>query len=234
VNAHRKPPFRRRRLGKRLRALREAAGQSLDEAAARLDKSRSALHRIETGQTRADVHLIRSMMDLYDIYEEDLLDQAREVLKPRRFPWYGKADSGYVDAEADACQVLEFSVINVPGLLQTERYMRALFQAHQSKRARTTLDSAVAVRLTRQQRLTSEYDPIELVAIVDEAALRREVGGPEVMRDQLHHLIEISALPTATVQVLPLCDGAHTAMNGAFVLLAFPEPEDRTSSTSST
>src|SRR2546421_9228090 len=82
------PPFLRRRLGRRLKALRESAGLNLDEAANRLDKARSSLHRIETGETRADVHLIRSMMDLYDRYEEDLLEQAREALKPLWFRAY--------------------------------------------------------------------------------------------------------------------------------------------------
>src|SRR2546423_1541225 len=75
-DAYKMPPLLRRRLGRRLRALRAAAGINLDEAAARLDKTRSSLHRIEAGETRADVHLIRSMMDLYDRYEEDLLEQA--------------------------------------------------------------------------------------------------------------------------------------------------------------
>ncbi|GAB3438528.1 helix-turn-helix domain-containing protein [Actinophytocola sediminis] len=99
MGTHKKPPFLRRRLGRRLRALREEAGLSLDQAAEKLEKTRSSFHRIETGATRADVHFVRSLMDTYDIYVPDLLDQAREAVKPQWFRSYGVEDLGYVDLE---------------------------------------------------------------------------------------------------------------------------------------
>jgi transcriptional regulator with XRE-family HTH domain len=92
LNTHNKAPFLRRRLGRRLRAMRESAGLNLDQAAARLDKKRSALHRIETGMTKADVHFVRSAMDIYDEYDANLLDQTREAAKPLWFRAYGVAD----------------------------------------------------------------------------------------------------------------------------------------------
>ncbi|HEV2781958.1 MAG TPA: helix-turn-helix transcriptional regulator [Actinophytocola sp.] len=223
MNGNRKPPFLRRRLGNRLRAMRDSAGMSLEEAAPRLDLTRSSLHRIESGATRASVHVIRSMMDLYDCYEDDLLDQAREAVKPRWFHRYPSVNMGYIDVETEACLVREFSGFYVPGLLQTESYIRALFDRSPLSRTTKVREDQVTVRLIRQRRLIDEDYPLELVAIVDEAALRREVGGAEVMRGQLEHLIMSAELPTVTLQVLPMRDGAHSAMVGGFTLLSFPE-----------
>src|SRR6266536_3697816 len=180
-----RPPFKRRRLGRRLRAMREEAGLTMEDAAVRLDMSRTSLLRTESGEYRASVHLIRSMMDLYDCYVEDLLDQAREALKPRWFQEFSLSDSGYVDVETEAVQVREFGGLNLPGLLQTEAYMRALFDQSPLPRTAKKMNDDVAVRMIRQQRLFDDEDPLELVAIVDEAALRRRVGGGEVMRGQL-------------------------------------------------
>lgn len=217
-----KPPFLRRRLGRRLRAIREAADLTLDTAAARLDKTRSALHRIETGHTKADVHFVRSAMDLYDNYSEELLEQAREAAKPQWFRAYGVADLGYVDVETHASAVAEFSGLKLPGLLHTEGYMRALFERGR-RRTVEQMNNDIQVRLIRRRRLVSEDDPLKLTAIIDESALRRDVGGPQVMTEQLRHLMEMAALPTVTLQVLPL--RAHSAMDGGFTVLSFPEPD---------
>ncbi|HEV8559706.1 MAG TPA: helix-turn-helix transcriptional regulator [Actinophytocola sp.] len=221
-----KPPLLRRRLGSRLRSMREQARLSMNEAAARLDMSRSALWRVETGESRMDVHLARSMMDVYDIYEEGLLDQVREALRPQWFRHYRPEDMGYVDLETEACAVCEFAVLNLPGLLQTEAYMRELFTMSTVRRTQQELDNQVEVRLIRRQRLTSDEDPLELVAVIDESALRREVGGPDVMRTQLCHLVEAADQPAVTVQVLPLRGGPHLTVDGAFILLSFPEPDE--------
>ncbi len=120
MNTHNKAPFLRRRLGRRLRALREEAGLTIEQAAPLLDKTRSALGRIEKGVTRADVHFVRSCMDLYDQFVEDLIAETREALKPQWFRSYGVEDLGYVDVETYAASVKEFSGLNLPGLLQTE------------------------------------------------------------------------------------------------------------------
>lgn len=221
---HKKAPFLRRRLGRRLRGLREDAKLTLDEAAERLDKTRSALSRMEIGHTKADVHFVRSAMDLYDCYSEELVAQAREAAKPQWFRAYGVADLGYVDVETYASTVREFPGLKLPGLLHTEGYMRALFKHGRRRRTREQVNNDVQVRLIRQQRLTSEDNPLELTAIIDETALRRDVGGPAVMREQLQQLLEMAELPTVTLQVLPL--KAHSAMDGGFILLSFPDPED--------
>jgi transcriptional regulator with XRE-family HTH domain len=225
VDTQKKPPFLRRRLGRRLRALREEAGLSLEEAAARLDKTRSALNRIETGTTRADVHFVRSAMDVYDAYVEDLLDQTRAALKPEWFRSYGVDDLGYLDVETHACAVREFTGLNLPGLLQTEGYVRAMLSTDKRSNPDRVAND-VRVRLIRQERLACEADSLGFFAIVDEGALLRNVGGPVVMREQLRKLIQMAALPNVDIQVLPLRGGAHSAMNGGFTLLTFPARED--------
>ena len=225
MNTQTKAPFLRRRLGRRLKALREEAGLTIEQAAPLLDKTRSALGRIERGETRADVHFVRSCMDLYDQYVDDLLAETREALKPQWFRSYGVEDLGYVDVETHAATVKEFPALNLPGLLQTESYIRAVL-AGGRRRTKVQMDNDIAVRLIRQRRLTGDSSPLDLVAVVDEAALRREVGGAEVMREQLRHLVEAAAWPTVSLQVLPLREGVHSAMDGAFILLSFPEPED--------
>jgi transcriptional regulator with XRE-family HTH domain len=221
---HAKPPFRRRRLGRRLRDLRESAGLTLDNAAPLLDISRSALHRLECGGTRADVHVVRSMMDLYDRYEPELLDAVRAAAKPSWFTNYGVQDMGYTDAETEAGRVHTYAGMQLPGLLHTERYIRAQFDQAHRRRSTKELDNDLAVRRIRQQRLVSDDDPLELVAVIDGAALQREIGGPAVLRDQLDHLIMMAELPSVTLHVLPLRTSPVNALDGGFTLLGFPEP----------
>ncbi len=223
---HTKPPFRRRRLGRRLRVMRESTGLTLEAAAPRLDLSRSSLFRVESGETRATVHLVRSMMDLYDRFEEGLLDTVRAALKPSWFTAYGVQDLGYTDAETEACRVFDYPGMHLPGLLHTEPYMRAVFERAHRRRSPAQVHNQVAVRQIRQRRLTSEDDPLELVAIVDEAALTREIAAPEIMRDQLTHLVESAEMPTVTLHVLPRVGFPPRALEGGFTLLDFPEPDE--------
>ncbi|GAA4543110.1 helix-turn-helix domain-containing protein [Amycolatopsis samaneae] len=219
------PPFRRRRLGHRLRGLRERAGLTLDEAAEQLDKKRTSLHRVETGETRADVHLVRSMMDLYDAYEDGLLDATREAYKPGWWRAFGLKDFGYVDVETEASGLMEFNALNIPGLMQHEPYSRALLQTG-TRRTEQELENMLAVRAIRQKRLTAKDKPLELAAIIDEAALHREVGGSEVMLEQLRHLVQLSAYPTVAFQVMPFRSGAHDAMSSSFIVLEFPGQDE--------
>lgn len=220
------PTFRRRRLARRLRQMREQAGLTLEDAAPKLDKTRSSLGRVETGQSRADVHLIRSMMDIYDHYDPDLLDLARAANRPGWWTKYGIDGRGFIGMETEAATEFELSLLHIPGLLQTEGYMRALFASGLAAVQGVQKGDGVAARLHRQNRLTDGEFPLDLVAILDESTLRKEVGGVEVMRAQLRHLIGQADLPSVTLQVLRNSDGAHVGMDGAFILLAFPDDED--------
>lgn len=199
---------------------------TLDEAASKLDKTRSSLARVEKGETKADVHLVRSMMDVYDHRDDNLIELARDAAKKAWWRQYSPTGMGYTDVETEATRVLEFSVLNIPGLLQTEAYFRAHLAGAPRRRTEEQLDNEVTVRLIRQQRLTGDEHPLELAAIVDEAALHREVGGPGVMRAQLLRLVETSELARVTLQVLPFNAGRHAAMDGAFIVLEFPEPDE--------
>lgn len=188
--------------------------------------SRSSLFRVESGETRATVHLVRSMMDLYDQYEEDLLDAVRAAIKPSWFTAYGVKDMGYTDAETEASRVWAYAGMQLPGLLHIEQYIRAHFSHALHRRSAAQENSQVAVRGIRQQRLTSEDNPLELVAIIDEAALTREIGGPAVLREQLNHMIMMAELPSVTLHLLPQRTSPPPALDGGFTLLGFPEPDE--------
>ncbi|MFC0107913.1 helix-turn-helix domain-containing protein [Kibdelosporangium aridum] len=213
------PPFYRRQFGAKLRRLRDKAGLTLDEAARRLEKTRSALNRIETGATKADVHLVQSMMDLYDTHDPELLDEARDAMKA---PWYSKfglATEWYLDVETNAAQVRDFSPHVVPMLLQTEQYASALL-ARQGHSAR---DNQVAALKVRQQRLVDENDPLQLITVVTEPGLRRMVNAPTVMHSQLRSLVSSAQLPNVTLQVLPCASDISAPATGGFTLGTMPD-----------
>jgi transcriptional regulator with XRE-family HTH domain len=220
------PTLRRRRLARRLRQMRENANMTLAAAAPKLDKTRSSLGRIEKAETIADVHLVRSMMDLYNHFDPELIPLARDAMRPGWWVAYGIRDRGYIGLETDAEVALDLTLVYIPGLLQTEDYMRALFSAGRLKRTKKQFENQVSARLIRQRRLTAEQSPLKLAAIIDEAALQREIGSPEVMRAQLRHLAKAAELDTVSVQVIPNRTGAHEGMDGAFTVLQFQEQED--------
>jgi transcriptional regulator with XRE-family HTH domain len=220
------PTLQRRRLARRLRAMRDTAGMTLNEAAPKLDKTRSALGRIEKGETTADVHVVRTMMDVYDIYDPDLIDLAREAMRPGWWVAYGIRDRGFIGLETDASESLELSLMYVPGLLQTEDYMRAVFGTGQVKRTKKRLENQIAARLIRQRRLVNEEAPLTFSAILDETVLRKPIGGRDVMRAQLRSLLRAAELDTVTIQVIPDDVGEHEGMDGAFTVLEFQQPDD--------
>jgi transcriptional regulator with XRE-family HTH domain len=218
--------LRKRRLARRLRQLREEARLTLTEAAPKLDKTKSALSRIEKGETNADVHLIRTMMDLYDRQVPELLELAREAAEPGWWTAYGIRNRGYIGMETDAAAANEVTLMYVPGLLQTEDYMRALFTSSVRKRTPKEFENEVAARLYRQRRLIDDEFPLRLHAIMDEAVLRKPIGGSDVRRAQWLRLIDAAQLDTVTIQVVSDDLGVHSGMAGAFMVLEFADDED--------
>ncbi len=216
--------IRKRALGRRLRELREAAGLTLEVAAPRLDWSTSTLSRIETGQQAPHVHGVRSMLDLYGaggpVWSE-LVAMAREVRQKGWWRAHGIGNDSYVAFENEASSVLDYTVDYVPGLLQVPAYSRALLAASIARRTPESVESAVAVRAIRQQRLTSAEDPLEVTAIVAESVLHRPIGGPEVLAAQRAHLVAMAALPSVTLQVLPLTVGVRATTGSGFIVLSF-------------
>lgn len=188
--------------------------------------STSALSRKENGDATTSVHEIRSMMDLYDSYDCELIELARAARKKGWWRAYGLDDRGYVPMEAEASHVRDFELVYVPGLLQTENYARALFESAQLGWSATKLNNELMVRKLRQARLTHEQEPIELSAVVDEAVLCRNIGNPAVMREQLDYLVASTEIPTVSLNVLPLQAGAPSCLVSSFTVLSFPHPDD--------
>ncbi|WP_263250162.1 helix-turn-helix domain-containing protein [Saccharopolyspora rosea] len=220
------PTFRRRRLARRIRQLREASGLTQEAAAAGLDMSTSALSRKETGEVATSVHEVRSMMDLYDVYDPDLLDLARAAKQRGWWRAYGIEDRKYPDLETEASEVREFALAFIPGLFQTADYMRAVFRCGNPGCTDEFIENAVALRKARAERINgTDVPPLDYSAVIDESALRRPVGGAETMRRQLVQLVERAELPSVTVRVLPIGVGAHRGMESSFCLLRYPGDE---------
>jgi transcriptional regulator with XRE-family HTH domain len=217
--------IRRRVLARQLKLLREQSGLTLEQAAPKLDFSVSKLSRVENAQVVIDVHWVKSMLDIYDVGGarwNELLDLAREAQQPGWWRAYGLGKhTWYIGYETEASRVQVFTLGYVPGLLQTADYARALMQAVPVPRTEEQLENEVAARLYRQQRLTSVDRPLELVTVVDESALYRPVGGPEVLRRQLEQIAVLAALDTVTLRVLPSAVGAHVGLASSFTILSF-------------
>jgi transcriptional regulator with XRE-family HTH domain len=230
VVVDRSPTVRRRRLGIELRRLRETAGLMIEDVATHLECSSSKVSRIETGKAVPRVRDVRDMLELYDVTDTQsdlLLTIVREAQQKGWWTDYEDvlpaAFETYVGLEAEASSLRTFQH-HVHGLLQTEDYARAMLRgAHLSES--DGVERLVALRMRRQDMLTKP-NPIELWAVIDEAALHRLMGGAEVMRGQLARLVELADLPNVTLQVLPFAKGAHAGVIGAFTLIEFPDPTD--------
>ncbi|MFJ1702380.1 helix-turn-helix domain-containing protein [Kitasatospora sp. NPDC088346] len=221
---------RRMVLGSRLRRLREASGVTREQAGYSIRASESKISRMELGRVGFKTRDVADLLTLYGVHEEDsraaVLDLLQEANAPAWWQGYGDVVPGwfqaYLGLEEAAAAITGYELQFVPGLLQTEEYARAVVRLGNAAATDTEIDRRVAVRLRRQRLLTSRPAP-ELVIIVDEAALRRPCGGPEVMRRQLLRLIELAALPQLTLQVMPLGGGGLAAESGSFTILSFPE-----------
>jgi transcriptional regulator with XRE-family HTH domain len=230
------PAVRRRKLGAELRALRTNAGLTSGEAARLVGWHQSKVSRIETGASGVNPADVRLLLDAYGVPDprlrELLLALAGSGGGQGRDHWWhayrGVLPPTYRDfisleSQASAMRTLETSV--VPGLLQTPEYARAVTQAAVEGLDEDALDALVEVRLARQDVLRS-HPPLRLCAVLDEAVLRREVGGPDVMRRQLRRLLEAARLPQVRLQVLPFSAGAHIGITGPFVVFSFSNTSD--------
>jgi transcriptional regulator with XRE-family HTH domain len=227
------PPVRRRLLGASLRRLREEAGYALDDAARILECDRSKISRMETGQRGIRPKELRELLSEYGVEQrraDALLAIARQANQTGWWQSYSHVlDDAYQDfisLEASAQAISTYEAQLVPGLLQTEDYARAIAAASLVGENQEEREQFVQARLTRQQILTRDA-PLQFWAILSEGALRQQVGGPRVMKAQLHYLMEVgSGRPNVNLQVLPFAVGAHAATSGPFVIMRFPEAPD--------
>ncbi|WP_251092440.1 helix-turn-helix transcriptional regulator [Streptomyces sp. Caat 7-52] len=230
------PAVRRRKLGAELRTLRTGAGLTSGEAARLVGWHQSKVSRIETGSSGVKPADLRLLLDAYGVRDghlrELLLMLAGAEDAGGRHRWWhayrGVLPPTYRDfisleSQASAMRTLETTV--VPGLLQTPEYARAVTRAAVKDLDEDGLDTLVEVRLARQDVLRSD-PPLVLSAVLDEAVLRREVGGPGVMARQLERLMEAARLPQVRLQVLPYAAGAHVGLTGPFVIFSFPSTSD--------
>ncbi|MEU8033984.1 helix-turn-helix transcriptional regulator [Streptomyces sp. NPDC049099] len=230
------PAVRRRKLGAELRTLRTGAGLTSGEAARLVGWHQSKVSRIETGASGVKPADVRLLLDAYGVEDgqlrELLLMLAGSEGTGDRHGWWhayrGVLPPTYRDfisleSQARAMRTLETTV--VPGLLQTPEYARAVTRAAVKGLDDERLDALVEVRLARQDVLRAD-PPLRLCAVLDEAVLRRQVGGPEVMNRQLARLMEAARLPQVRLQVLPFGAGAHVGLTGPFVIFSFPSTSD--------
>jgi transcriptional regulator with XRE-family HTH domain len=219
-------------VGAQLRRLRTQAGLTREQAAEAIRASAWKLHRLENGQVSFKDRDIADLLARYGVTDADqvaaLVDLAREANAPS---WWSRYSDlvppwvrAYIDLESAASLIRTYQDQLVPGLLQTEDYLRAVIAGAHLGDTAEDAERRVALRMSRQA-LLERTDGFVLWAVVEEAALRRPVGGPKVLRAQLERLIEATALPTVILQILPSRVSAHAAMVGAFSILRFPEPD---------
>jgi transcriptional regulator with XRE-family HTH domain len=223
------PTLRLRRLSSELRRLRSEAGLTREDVTERTDINTATLYRLERAQARPQRRTLNALLDLYGVHDQDrraeLLDLARQAGEqtwlesfPTELP---EGFTTYILFESEARTVLNYETAFLPGLLQTGDYVRALYRGAAPTATKEEIQRLVEARIARQAVLTRDTPP-RLWAIVDEAALRRPVGGPDVMAKQLEHLAETAdEMPHVTFQVIPYDVGAHPGMMATFAILQF-------------
>lgn len=214
-----RPNFRRRLLARTLQRLREQAGLTQEEAGAKLRFSVKKMSRLELGQVPGH-HEFLAMLDLYGVIVSDYEEYVRMRDRAVEQGWwhaYGLDDRGFVSVEAEASMVRVYQLGYVPGLFQTEVYMRDAFTSARQPLEGRQLENEVAVRLRRQRRLTEE-PLLTLHAVVAETALRR----PACDADQLAQVMERATLSNVTIQLIPTNVGIHDGFNGNCSVVSFP------------
>ncbi len=220
---------RSRRLGRELRKLRDAKGLTGEDAAKLVRCSSSRISRIESGEIKPRAGDVMELLVAYGMRIDEepatsLLEQARDLREEGWWQRLGGRYATYIAYEEEAAEMKNFEPMLVPGLLQTEQYAREVNMIGRES-DKETINQRVAARMTRQEVLRREPAPLRLHAILSEAAVRTEVGGPDVLREQLDHLVTMSRLPNVTIQVLRFEAGAHLADSSGFVLLAFEQDD---------
>jgi hypothetical protein len=219
-------------LGARLRRFREEADVTPEKAAWQIRAHRSKISRLEHGRIGFKERDVSDLLDLYGVTDPQAIAMTLELAtQANAQDWWAKYGDvlpvwfePYLGLEASAERIRTFDLQFVHGLFQTEAYARAVTTIGLRRAPASDVDRRVRVRMRRQELLTAA-DPPRIWSILDEAALRRPVGGPKVMREQLHRLVEVAQLPSVTLQVIPFRAGAHDGAGGPFTALRFSEPD---------
>ncbi|MFG1606900.1 helix-turn-helix domain-containing protein [Actinoplanes sp. NPDC049265] len=215
-------------LGARLRSLRQAKGITRDQAGWAIRGSESKISRMELGRVAFKERDVTDLLRLYGIEDESeharLLALAREANTPGWWHAYGDVLTtwfqNYLDLEQAAELIRTYEIQFVPGLLQTDAYARAVIMLGHGSKAQAEIARRAEFRMARKQLLTRP-DPPRVWAVLDEAVLRRPIGGVAVLREQIEYLLEVSKLRNVRLQVMPFRSGGHAAAGGAFSILRF-------------
>jgi transcriptional regulator with XRE-family HTH domain len=227
------PAVQRRRLRAELRRVRLEAGLTQDQVAEAMDWSLSKLIRIENGSVSISTNDLKAILQYYKITDsdrvEDLIAMGRVARERSWWSEYRDVASRQtlqlIEYEAAAMISRNFQLSVAPGLLQTEDYARAVLDEYNSGRTPEEVDTLVGIRMRRQE-LVDRADPPLLFFVLDEAVVRRQVGGPAVLRGQLQRFLEVSARPNVTLEVVPFSAGIHPGTLGPFVIHEFPDDAD--------
>lgn len=227
------PTVLRMLLGGQLRKLREAAGITPDQAGYEIRASRSKISRLEHGRVSFKERDVADLLSLYGVTESSqrrhLLGLAERANSPG---WWARYDDvlpdwfeTYIGLEQATSLIRTYELQFVPGLFQTEDYARAVTVLGHRAAPAEEIERRVSLRLKRQE-ILSRAEPVPKVwAVIDESALRRPLGGREVMRTQLQHLIELTESPQVTLQIMPFDRGGHSAAGGSFAILRFADSD---------
>ncbi|MGH3873090.1 MAG: helix-turn-helix domain-containing protein [Pseudonocardiaceae bacterium] len=218
-----------RRLGRELRRLRDVSGHTQVQVAKHVGTASTTISKIETGERNAPIPHLKLMLQLYQVapgHAKALVRLAEQARQPGW--WMAHRDDvphwfiEYVGLESEAEQVWTYEQGYFPGLLQTERYTEAVTVAANTAETSESAQGVARVRATRQLRLRGAK-PVVLRAVIDEAVLHRQVGGPDVMREQVVRLRQAMSQPNITVQIMPFSLGAHPGQTGPFTVLRYSE-----------
>jgi Domain of unknown function (DUF5753)/Helix-turn-helix domain len=226
------PTVPRLLLGLQLQRLREAADVTPDAAAYEIRGSRSKISRMENGRVRIKERDVADLLTLYGVTDAkvraDMMTLVHQASSAGWWSRYGDvmADwfESYLGLEMAASIIRTFELQFVHGLFQTEDYARAVTRLGYASAPADEIHRRVSVRLKRQDLLSGPRPP-RVWSVMDEAALRRPMGGRDVMRAQLSHLADVTAMPQVTVQIMPFSRGGHAAAGGSFTILRFAEPD---------
>ncbi|MGH3345324.1 MAG: helix-turn-helix domain-containing protein [Carbonactinosporaceae bacterium] len=231
MDARRGPTLRAQWLGQQLRDMREGARLTLKDTGEYLQRDPSTLSRMEAGVIPIRIVDTLALMNLYGVHDERLRRAIEQLARDvwRTGWWEGYADhvaGSFIDhawLEERAHTIRWFEALVVPGLLQTREYAEATIKAADDDAPPERIERWVEFRMARQEALDHD-DPPRLEVILDEAVLRRPVGGRRAMRGQLRHLVAAAARPAVELRVLPFRAGAHASLNGAFTVFRLADP----------
>jgi transcriptional regulator with XRE-family HTH domain len=233
MSAYQDPGALRRRLQRELRRYRSEAGMTQASVAGEMDWSPSKVIRIESGQVAVSTNDLKVLLSHYGVKDPAVVAGIIELSKASRLPsrWapyeadksISSESADYFANESAAAIIRQYEYSFLPGLLQTTEYMYALFSGV-GGRSGKHLEGGVAARLLRQK-IFEEDDLPKMFFIIDEAILRRQFGGPDVMKRQLAQLQKLAEHPQVTIQIVPTTVGAYPGLIGPFTILEFTDDD---------